>query len=224
MFCPNCVKLYGGALSASTLKNVLKSGYKMPHEQNKNIDGFVRDDSLSGRRSQVYHNPNTGDAIISHRGTEGTLKDWSNNLAYATGLYKYTNRYKHAKDVQKKAEEKYGARNLSTVGHSQGAMIAENVGKNSKESISLDRPANLSSLLFHKTGKNHHDIRTNTDVVSSMIPLQRQSNKTHTIKAGTYNPLKSHDVDQLDKLNNEKIGSGIRRKKRRPMFPRKRDE
>ena len=205
----------GGALKASTLRDVLKSGYKMPGEQSQNIDGYVRDDALSGRRSQVYHNPTTGQSIISHRGTEGTLADWKNNLLYATGLYKHTNRYKHAKDAQAKAEAKYGAKNLSTIGHSQGAMLAEEVGKNSKESISLDRPANLSALLTHKTGKNHHDVRTNTDVVSSMIPLQKQSNKTTTIKAGSYNPLKSHDVGQLDKLGDTMIGSGIKNKTRK---------
>jgi hypothetical protein len=42
-----------------------------------------------------------------------------------------------------------------------------------------------------------------------MIPLQRQSNKTTTIDAGSYNPLKAHDVGQLDKLGDQHIGAGI---------------
>lgn len=211
--CDKC--LQGGALNASTLKSFLQSGYKMPAEQSKNVDGFIRDDALSGRRSQVYHNPTTGEAVISHRGTEGTGKDWLNNVAYATGLYKYTNRYKHAQDAQKKASEKYGNQNLNTIGHSQGSAIAEMVGKNSKNIITLDRPSNLSTLLT-KSGKNHHDIRTNTDIVSAMNPLQRKTNKTITIDAGTYNPLKAHDVGQLDKLGNKVIGSGIKRPRGRP--------
>ena len=95
----------GGAVKASVIKDVLKSGYKMPNEQEKEIDGYIRDDSLSGRRSQVYHNPTTKDTIISHRGTEGTLKDWSNNMLYALGLYDKSNRYKHASDAQKKLKK-----------------------------------------------------------------------------------------------------------------------
>ena len=203
----------GGALNASTFQNILKSGYKNPNEQSKNIDGYIRDDSLSGQRVQTYYNPETGHAVINHRGTSASAKDWLNNLAYATGLYKHTGRYKNARDLQKKVEDKYGSKNVTTTGHSQGAMLAEELGKNTKESISLDRPANLSSLLTHKTGKNHYDVRTNTDLVSSMIPLQRQSNKAITIDAGSYNPLKSHDVGQVAKLGNTMIGQGIKKRK-----------
>jgi hypothetical protein len=200
----------GGTLKASVIKDVLNSGYKMPNEQEKQIDGYIRDDSLSGRRSQVYHNPTTKDTIISHRGTEGTASDWLNNLAYATGLYKSTNRYKHASDAQKKVEKKYGQKNVNTLGHSQGSAIADLVGKESKNIITLDRPSNISTLL-KKSGKNHYDIRTYTDLVSAMNPIQRKSNKAITINAGTYNPLKSHDVNQMSKLGEQLIGKGLTR-------------
>jgi hypothetical protein len=201
--------LKGGALNASTLKNVLKSGYKQIDDQEKNIDGYIRDDSLSGRRHQVYYHPETKEAIISHRGTEGSIKDWMNNAAYATGLYHHTSRYKVAKDAQAKAEAKYGANNLNTIGHSQGAMIANDLGKQSKNIISVDRPAKLSDVFFKKTGKNHQDIRTSNDIVSSMIPYQRMTNKPITIASKTYNPIKEHDLDHLDELSNHMIGSGI---------------
>ena len=46
-----------------------------------------------------------------------------------------------------------------------------------------------------------------------MIPLQRQSNKAITIDAGSYNPLKSHDVGQVAKLGNTMIGQGIKKRK-----------
>jgi len=205
-------KLKGGGLKASTLKGLLQSGYKMPGEQKKELDGFIRDDSLSGRRSQVYYNPDNNEAVISHRGTEGSLKDWSNNLAYATGLYKYTDRYKHAKDAQQKAEQKYG-KNLTTIGHSQGAMLAGDVGKNSKQIISVDRPAKMSEVLFGKTGKNHQDIRTNNDLVSSMIPFQRKANKAITIKTNA-NPIAAHDLGHLDKLGEQEIGGKMKHHKK----------
>ena len=208
-------KLKGGALKASTLKGLLQSGYKKPDEQAKELDGFKRDDSLSGRRVQVYHNPKTGEAVISHRGTEAGLADWMNNAAYATGLYKYTNRYKNARDLQQKAQDKYGSNNLTTIGHSQGAMLSGDLGKNSKQIISVDRPAKLSEVLFHKTPKNHQDIRTSKDLVSSMIPFQKMTNKPITIKTKSLNPIAAHDLSHLDKLGDKEIGSGIHKKKRK---------
>jgi len=207
-------KLKGGALKASTLKGLLQSGYKHPNEQVKELDGYVRDDSLSGRRHQVYHNPQTGEAVISHRGTESTAADWLNNAAYATGLYKFTNRYKVAKDAQQKAEQKYGSNNLTSIGHSQGAMLAGDLGKNSKQIVAVDRPAKISEVLFGKTGKNHQDIRTSKDLVSSMIPFQKMTNKPITIKTNA-NPIAAHDLGHLDKLGDREIGSGIHKNKRK---------
>jgi len=209
--------LKGGALKASTLKGLLQSGYKKPDEQVKELDGYVRDDSLSGRRHQVYYNPTNGEALISHRGTESTAADWLNNAAYATGLYKFTNRYKVGRDAQKKAEQKYGANNLTTIGHSQGAMLSGDLGKNSKQIISVDRPAKLSEVLFHKTPKNHQDIRTSKDLVSSMIPFQKMTNKPITIKTNE-NPISAHDLSHLDKLHDQTIGSGIHKKKKRSAW------
>ena len=98
MYCNNCSKLCSTCLSGGKIKlhsvtKFLKNSYK--DNQENNIDGYKRDDELSGKRVQVYHNNNTGETNIIHRGTKGS-KDWLNNLAYATGLYSYTDRYKHA--------------------------------------------------------------------------------------------------------------------------------
>ena len=211
-------KLKGAGLKASTLKGLLQSGYKHPDEQVKELDGYIRDPTLSGRRHQVYHNPSTGEAVISHRGTEGTAADWLNNAAYATGLYKFTNRYKVGKDAQQKAEQKYGSNNLTSIGHSQGAMLAGDLGKNSNQIIAVDRPAKLSEVLFHKTPKNHQDIRTSKDLVSSMIPFQKMTNKPITIKTKSLNPIAAHDLSHLDKLHDQTIGSGIHKKKKRSAW------
>jgi len=196
-------------IKASSLKHFLLNSYAKINKQSPEIDGYQRDDSLSGRRHQVYYNPSTGKAIISHRGTEGTLKDWSNNLAYATGLYHHTDRYHVARDAQNKAEGKYGSQNVTTIGHSQGSMLAGDVGKNSKQIIAVDRPAKLSELLFKTTPKNHYDVRTSKDLVSSMIPFQKSSNKITTIKSKTFNPIVEHDLNRLDELGDEIVGGNI---------------
>jgi len=213
-------KLTGGALKASTKKNVLQSGYKPIDDQAKNIDEYIRDDSLSGRRHQVYYHPESEEAIISHRGTEGSLKDWMNNATYGIGLYHYTDRYKIARDAQKKAEAKYGKNNVNTIGHSQGAMLAGDLGKQTKNIIAVDRPAKLSEVFFKRTGKNHHDIRTTHDLVSSMIPYQNKTNTITTIKSKTYNPIEEHDLNRLDELGDQQIGGSIHKPK--PKIKRKR--
>jgi hypothetical protein len=41
-------------------------------KQDAQINGLIRDDSLSGKRThQVYVNPLTNEATVSHRGTSG---------------------------------------------------------------------------------------------------------------------------------------------------------
>jgi hypothetical protein len=50
-----------------------------------------------------------------------------------------TSRYRDAERVRKKAEKKCGHKSISTIGHSQGGLQAELLGKNSKETITLDK-------------------------------------------------------------------------------------
>lgn len=64
---------------------------------------------------------------VAHRGTNG-WSDWLNNGIWALGgndAYKKTARYKEAEKVQRDAEQKYGAKNVTTIGHSQGGLQAE---------------------------------------------------------------------------------------------------
>jgi hypothetical protein len=123
------------------------------------------------------------------------------------------------RDAQKKAEAKYGAHNLTTIGHSQGAgPLAADLGKKTKSIIAVDRPAKLSEVFFKKTGKNHHDVRTTHDLVSSMIPWQSTTNKPISIKSKTFNPIKEHDLNRLDELEDKEIGGSIHK----PKIKRKR--
>ena len=84
-------QLMGGKLSISNFQKMLKESYsKNPEEK---IDNFIYDPEVSTDRAKVYHNPETGQTTITHTGTD-TSADWLNNLAIATGTYKYTDRYK----------------------------------------------------------------------------------------------------------------------------------
>jgi alpha-beta hydrolase superfamily lysophospholipase len=107
----------------------------------------------------------TGEAVINHRGTAGMF-DWFNNAAYMYGgeaLYKLTPRYQEAYYKQKQVEKKYGKENVITVAHSQGGLLAELVGKDSKEIITLNK-ATRPAFFPPKKHDNQTDIRSKCDI------------------------------------------------------------
>jgi hypothetical protein len=106
---------------------------------------LIRDDTLSGQRSQVYVDPLTNNAVVVHRGTQ-VFKDIITDGALSLGLLKSTDRYKHANKIQKEAEKKYNVTN--TLGHSLGAGIAEEVGKKLANITTLNKLAMIKPLLF----------------------------------------------------------------------------
>jgi hypothetical protein len=71
--------LFGGALSAKELKGLLGASYDPKIDR---VGDFVLDNKLSTKTSKVYHNPNSGQTVVAHKGTEGIL-DWGNNAVYA---------------------------------------------------------------------------------------------------------------------------------------------
>jgi len=195
----SCLK--GGKISVNHLQKFFTNSYSKNPEQN--IDDYLLDDSLTNDIAKVYHDPKTGHAVITHRGTQGA-SDWLNNAAYATGLYKYTNRYKQGQKAQKATEDKYGSKNVSTLGHSQGAVLSRHLGKNSKEIINLN-PAYINE----KPAQNEYNIKSSRDVVSALKPIHSQDLK---IKAKSYNPLTEHSYDILERLNpDQMIGRGIKK-------------
>lgn len=194
----------GGAVAVKNIKSFIDESYNKKAKDK--IDDYELDKSLSGDYAKVYYNPNTKQAVVVHRGTQGA-SDWLNNVAYVIGAYKLTNRYKTGKEIQQKAEKKYGKSNVSTLGHSQGAMIASEVGKKSKEIIKLN-PAYKGE----KEGKNEYTIRSKSDVVSGVKHF-KPSDKTITIEADPkhrYNILNEHSSDILNRLDQEQmIGAGL---------------
>jgi hypothetical protein len=203
------VNIEGGKLSASDLKGLLDASY----DGRANVGDFQIDRQLSTDNSKVYFNPATNQAVVAHKGTTG-FTDWGNNAVYALGgrwAYKKTDRYKNAEKVQKKAESKYGASNVSTIGHSQGGLQAELLGKKSKETITLDK----ATRPFGNTkAGNQYDIRSENDIVSAFNPFQKDNKKEIVLENKSYNPLTSHDIGKLDTLAPDKmIGQGMRSKR-----------
>jgi hypothetical protein len=190
----------GGAIDTSVFKELLNESYaKKPKE---NVNGYVLDKELSKGASKVYYNPETKHSVVAHKGTSG-YKDWLNNLAYAVGGkkgYKMTKRYKNAEEQQRKAEEKYGSKNISTIGHSQGGLQAELLGKRTGEIITLNK---ATRPFTERKQENQTDIRTKGDVVSKM----NKNKYDISIDNPTINPLASHKVDTLDNLKIKSVGN-----------------
>jgi len=201
----------GGKLSIGDLKGLLNQSYES--KKPKNYREFEVDKDLSGERVQVYRNPKTGQVVVSHRGTQG-IHDIGNDLKYALGMdLSQTKRFKHAEDVQRKAEAKYGAKNITTIGHSLGSKIARDVGKNTKEVIQANPAYNIPDSK-KKTSENTYTIRTQYDPVSFLQP--RKTKNVTTIESTTKNPLKEHGVDSLGRADpDQEIGGAYHRLVRR---------
>jgi len=199
------VHIHGGALPANELQGLLDASY---NRDIKNVGGWVQDEELSTDKSKVFYDPETGKSVVVHRGTVGTLSDWNNNLTYAMGgksAYKDTDRYKSAKKIQDAASAKYGNDNITTIGHSQGGLQAEMLGKHGSETITLNKATRPFS---NKPSKNQTDVRTTTDLVSALNPFSSAKN-TVDISLKGYNPLKAHATKSLSKLGSKMIGFGM---------------
>jgi hypothetical protein len=181
-------------MKVQTLKKVLKSSYNTGKISDADL---VVNPKLTGKRVQVYYNPKTKKAIVSHRGS-ASLKDWAvTNVGMAVG-YEGGKRFKHAQKIQKEAEKLYGAKNVTTVGHSLGGRIAEKVGKKSNKIITYNKATTIRSLLT-PTQSNQTDIRTSGDIVSQLSKYQKKRGTSITIPS-TNNPIKAHNINQLNSV------------------------
>ena len=185
-----------------TIQKLLKRSYT---GSEKDLNGYAIDKDLSGKRVQVYKDKTGDDAFVVHRGTQSP-KDLATDLYYAFGGdLKNTDRYKQAEKIQKEAEMKYGAKNITTVGHSLGSMLGSAVGKDSKQIISYNKGVSPFDA-FKKQPKNEINIKTALDPVSALL---RKDDKTIVIPSRTLDPFKEHGLDALSRLNPRKTIGGF---------------
>ena len=184
-------------LMLDIMQDIIKSSYDK--NKKKQIGDYLLDSSISNNESRVYQNPVNNHAIISHRGTSG-YSDWLNNAIFqfqGTKAYKDTNRYKKAETVQKAAENKYN--NITTIGHSQGAVIAENLGKNG-EVITLNKMTRPFSNIIKN--KNQYDIRSSNDI-PSMGYQKLNGNEININAKSSINPFIEHSSNILSRLGRD---------------------
>jgi hypothetical protein len=76
-------------LTGKQISKISKSSYKKNRDV-EDIDGYTLDRGLSTSEAKIFVNKDKNKVVIANRGTNPTLKDWTNNLALLLGQYKNT--------------------------------------------------------------------------------------------------------------------------------------
>jgi hypothetical protein len=209
--------LTGSGMSAPLLKEFIDLSYR----GNTSIApaGWSIDAPLSDSRVKVYakNGSNDKNIVVTHRGSVG-LDDWMDNASYMfRGKVKGTKTYNLHRDRHKRAIDKYGASNITAIGHSRAGLYLQELQKEFpiKENITYNKASG-----FHDIGRqndaNQTDVRVGNDIVSLLAPLQRRNNAIVNI-SGTKNPFDfnaAHQTAEINKVGDQYIGKG--RKRGRP--------
>ena len=162
------------------LRSVIKNSYN-PQDS---IGDFVIDKDLSGKRSQVYINPETNQLLYSIAGTRSGTDIINDARAIGGGL-KNTQRYKHADNVLKTAKEKYPDYATTLVGHSLSGAIASRISSAGDRTFTYN-----SANLLGKDRDNVVAIRHKNDPISVL-------GTNSSINFGGVGDLNAHSSDRL---------------------------
>ena len=179
-------------IHSDDLKAILKKSYnKTPTDHGD----YKIDATLSGERAQVYRNDKSGKVIVAHRGTKG-VHDMFTDLQYLAGNTK-NKRFDHAQRIQNQAEAKYGKDNVTTVGHSLGGLIANQVTDGKQ--ITYNKPT-----IFNSNNPNELSIKTSND------PFSLNNNRSNDNKIVIHNgfnldPFQNHSTNHLNQLKNRML-------------------
>ncbi len=196
----------GGKLNAKELELLLKSPYDAEIVDVKTDgDRFIIDKELSNETTKVFKKDGTDEVFVVHSGSKD-MRDVLENFNYIKSGFYSSAKLNQAKATQKSAEEKYGAKNISTLGHSKGGKYAEMLGKKTKEIITLNKPVHLTDI-FTKVPKKQTDIKTTYDPVSFLRKLQR-GNKPVIIQSESSNLLEEHKGKVLQRKPKKIYGRG----------------
>lgn len=196
----------GGKINNHTLKHMINNGYEDQPTKIDNIDGYVIDRDLSGKRAQVYYNPTTGHLVVNHRGTKG-LQDVMTDIGLMVG-HKSGKRFEHGKKITDQALNKYNTDNVTISGHSLGAKIAKESNRTHGKEMVAVNPAVVLDDIMEQQGKSDYVVRSSLDPISGLHAFNPYANEARTIDIPfqSYNPFTEHNADVLDRLGDVDIG------------------
>lgn len=164
------------------LKNVIQNSYNPKN----NLDGFIKDEELSGKRQQVYVNPENNKLLMTVAGTRSGT-DIYNDFRLATGGIKNTNRFKSADNTLNLAKQKYPEYDNSIIGHSLGGAIASRIGGSDDNIITYN-----AGEVGRKNRPNVTALRNSGDVISMF-----GASKSQSVGSPSWNLLQNHKSDSL---------------------------
>lgn len=180
-------------IGSKTFKAMLDDTYDA---KAKTIGDYTLDSELSGKRARVYKHKSNNTVVVAHRGTQGIHDVFTDLSLTLTG--KHSKRIKYAQEIQKKANEKYGAENITSIGHSLGGYIAEEVAHEKSDIITLNKAAVFKDI-GKKISNRQTDVRTTNDLVSFLSKTHTGGNKIE-IDDGGKNFIEAHNTSHLEKL------------------------
>ena len=183
-------QLKGGALKAGLIREFFIQSHNKKLE---NVENYVIDKAISNKYVKVYHNSVKNWTVLVHRGSSDLADVFVDSQLLVN--HKDNDRFKMSKNIQKLAEEKYDPFRITVLGSSLGGVLAEDSASDGVfEIITAGKPTLPIDLVKgHKTKDNQYDVRTNTDIISSLKPFQKFNKNDINLKSKTpFNPLLSH--------------------------------
>jgi hypothetical protein len=189
----------GGSLPIGTIYKVVKNGYSIAKRNNidfKDIGDFTLE--YSTQEVQVYKSESRKQIIVNYTGTY-SLIDWLNVLAYYLRIYRFTYRYKRAKDEFLKILTKYPNYQITIVAHSQSAAISREFLKEYSDVFEIIN-INPASYTGYQPLRSEYTIYSSRDIPAS---YSKKTPEDLRIEAESINPIKEHNSDILLRLNLE---------------------
>jgi hypothetical protein len=193
------VRTAGGSLPIGTIYKVIKNGYSIAKRNNVDFDdlgSFVLE--YSNKEVQLYKSEERKQIIINYVGTYSLL-DWLNVLAYYLRIYRFTYRYKRAKDEFLKILDKNKDYKITIVAHSQSAAISRELLKEYSDVFEIIN-INPAAYTGYEPLRGEYTIYSSRDIPAS---YSKKTPEDLRIEAESSNPIKEHNSDILLRLNLE---------------------
>ena len=175
-------------------------------KQNKSLYGFKLDESLSSQKNSVFVNPNSGEVVISYKGTNPVnMEDLWDDFNIILGTETHTSRFNNADKLYKDVESKYGKDKLRIVGHSLGASVGMYIGeKHDVETHSFNPGISYrSAFQSHKNNVNKSYVyTTESDPVSILRYANTDSHRTF-VDVRQKDVIDPHSIDNFIKKHDK---------------------
>lgn len=189
-------------INSRHLHNLLEASYAGTNDAREigRQNGYELDEELSNRKHRIFTDKHDN-AIIAFTGTR-TYGDVITDVALGLGLADLTYRFNDSLKLAEKVKEKYHHNPILAIGHSLGGSLAEHVNKTGHidKVITVNKGTGLFGI-GKKLQDNHTDIRSATDLVSTLSTTQSGGRRFTVPDSYVIRPLRAHGSYNLKKFD-----------------------